>query len=159
MKFAHGFDSFLQTNSVAFIIKATALKFYKKPHPWLFNQLFSLLIDPSMQILWSLEDMKYAQGKILNHENAEKIIQFTAKKTILKLITSTKTFYNYLSVYDNAVFFFLILMTYTKNVDLCMRYVADMVKLIHNRNITIDGANEAGSQLNDVGEQKWRFIC
>ena len=53
-----------------------------------------------MQIFWSLEDMKYAQGKILNHENAEKIIQFTAKKTILKLITSTKTFYNYLSVYD-----------------------------------------------------------
>ena len=28
---------------------------------------------------------------------------------------------------------------------------------IANRNITIDGANEAGSQLNDVGELKWRL--
>ena len=142
------------------ILFSTMLKVFKQPHPWLFNQLLSFLTDQSMQIFPSLEDMKYAQGKIINHENAEKIIQVTAMKTILKLITSTRTFYNYLPFYDNEVLFFLILMTYMKNADLCMRYVADMVKLnsnsIHNRNIIIDGANEDGSQLNDVGELEWR---
>ena len=89
----HGFASFIQTNTIAFIIKATALKFYKKPHPWLFNQLFSLLIDPSMQIFWSLEDMKYAQEKITNHKDAMK---------------------------GNEALFFLLLMTYMKNANMCM---------------------------------------
>ena len=76
------------------ILFSTVLKFFKQTHPWLFNQLFSFLTDPSMQIFRSLEDMKYAQEKITNHEDAMKIIQSKAMDTILKLITST--FYNYL---------------------------------------------------------------
>ena len=69
-------------------------------------------------------------------------------KTILKLITSTRTFYNYLRLYpwepfyDNEVFFFLISMinisrdNFLLYADLCMGYlsnscyIADMVKLL-----------------------------
>ena len=47
-----------------------------------------------MQIFRSLEDMKYVQEKITNHEDAMKIIQSKAMDTLLKLATST--FYNYL---------------------------------------------------------------